>query len=141
MEAAMSRSGTTVLLATALTTAISLPLAAQQPRAGAGAPPGTTQSVPPGAGSVGADISDATVQKTGAALGQIAAIRQEFAPRIQAAPTPEQRQGLAEQASRAAAQAISAQGLSVDEYQRVIQLAEADQGLRERVLAAARAAR
>jgi hypothetical protein len=121
--------------------AISLPLAAQQPRAGAGAPLSPSGSVPPSDGRAGADIPNATVQKTGAALGQIAAIRQDYTQRIQAAPTPEERQGLAEQASRAAVHAINGQGLSVDEYNRVIQLAEADQGLRERVVAAAQAAR
>jgi hypothetical protein len=43
-----------------------------------------------------ADIPNGTVQKTGAALGQIATIRQDYTPRVQAAATPEERQGLVE---------------------------------------------
>jgi hypothetical protein len=129
----MTRSGTAVLLAAGLMTAISLPLSAQQPRGGAGAPPAN--------GGAAAQVPNATVQKTGAALGQIAAIRQDYSQRIQAAPTQEEKQGLADQARQAAVQAINGQGLSIDEYNRVIQLAQADQGLRQRLMAAAQGAR
>jgi Domain of unknown function (DUF4168) len=133
----MTRLSTATLLAAALSMGCTLPLAAQQqPRAGGATPPGTA-GAPPVAGST---ISDATIAKTGAALQQLSGIQRDYyAQRAQAAP--EQRQALEEQANRAARQAINGQGLSVDEFNRVMQLAQADDGVRQRVMAAANSAR
>lgn len=130
----MTGSKTTLLLATLLTAAMSWPLAAQTGGS-------TSPAAPPGTPRAAAEIPDATVQKTGAALRQVANIQEEFSQRIQTAPAPEQRQQLVDQANRSIIQAITGQGLSVDEYNRVIQLAQADPNLRQRVLAAAQAAR
>ncbi len=131
---------TTLLLATMLAAAVSWPVAAQQARSGSGTSPGAA-GAPPGTGGASAQVSDATVQKTGAALRQVAGIQQELSQRIQEAPSPEQRQSLVERASQAAVQAINNQGLSVDEYNRVIQLTQLDENLKQRVLAAAQAPR
>lgn len=116
------------LLAAAVATSVSLPLAAQTPRSG-GAPPAQ-------GGAATANIPEATVNKTGAALREVAQIRRDYSERAQQAPEA-QRQGLAEQASRAAADAITRQGITIDEYNRVIMAAQNDPSLRERVLAAA----
>lgn len=136
----MTRFKTTLLLATMLTTAMTWPLAAQQMRTREGVSPGAA-GTPPGTGRTSTNIPDATVQKTGAALRDVAGIQQEFSQRIEAAPAPEQRQRLVDQASQAAAQAINNRGLSVDEYNRVIQLTQTDPNLKQRVLAAAQTAR
>ncbi|MBX6740795.1 MAG: DUF4168 domain-containing protein [Acetobacteraceae bacterium] len=136
----MTRFKTTLLLATMLTTAMAGPLAAQQMRTREGASPGAT-GASPGTRGTSANIPDATVQKTGAALRDVAGIQEEFSQRVQAAPAPEQRQRLVDQASQAATRAINKHGLSVEEYNRVIQLTQTDPDLKERVLAAANAAR
>lgn len=101
----------------------------QQPQPGmppASPPSGTMAAVP-----------DDTVQKAGAALRQVVQIRKDYAQRIQAAKTQDQQQQLAQQATADALQAVQAQGLSPDEYNRVIRQARADPGLRKRLLTAA----
>jgi len=84
-----------------------------------------------------AGVSDATVGKAGAALRDVINVRENYDPRIQAAETPEQKRGLSEQASAEAVQAIQTHGLSVEEYSRVVRLAQADPQLRQRLLTAA----
>jgi hypothetical protein len=66
---------------------MALPAAAQQP---SGAPSGTVS---------GANVSDATVSKVGAAMRQVAQIEQIYSQRLQSANTPAQKQDISKQAS------------------------------------------
>ncbi len=127
----MTRPSLTLIAALAASLSLSLPLAAQTPRSGGAAPP-------PAAQGNAAEIPEATVNKAGAALREVAQIRRDYSERAQQAPEA-QRQGIADQASRAAAEAITRQGISIDEYNRVIMAAQNDPSLRARVLAAAQA--
>jgi hypothetical protein len=86
-----------------------------------------------------ASISDATVQKVGAALHDVAGIEQTYAQRMQSAQNADQRRSIAQQAHADAVQAVNARGLSVDQYDRVIRLAQADSSLKQRLLSAAQA--
>ena len=108
-----------------LATAMALPAAAQPP---SGAPSGAVTS---------ANISDTTVKKVGAALRQVAQVEQTYSQRLQSANTPEQKQDISKQANDAAATAITQQGLTIDQYKQVIQAAQSDPALKQRVLAAA----
>ena len=118
-----------VVPAALLATAMALPAAAQQP---SGAPSGAVS---------GANMSDATVKKVGAALRQVAQIEQTYSQRLQSANTPVQKQDISKQASNAAVTAITQQGLTIDQYNQVIQAAQSDPALKQRVLAAAGAGR
>jgi hypothetical protein len=111
-----------------LATAMALPAAAQPP---SGAPSGAVS---------GANMSDATVSKVGAALRQVAQIEQTYSQRLQSA-TPGQKQDISKQANDAAVTAITQQGLTIDQYKQVIQAAQSDPALKQRVLAAAGAGR
>lgn len=109
------------------------PIGAQQVAPGAG--PGAEQGA-----NAGAQVPEATIQRTGAALRDLSGIQARFSQRMQNAQ-PAERAAIAEEASGAAEAALAAQGLTMDEYNSVIRLAQADQGLRERLISAARGAR
>lgn len=85
-------------------------------------------------------VSDEVVTKVGAAAGKVAMIQQEFNARAEAGSGGDDRQELAAQAQRAAIDAISEEGITVDEYNTVLRAAEGDSDLEQRLLAAARQA-
>lgn len=120
----------TVLAALGLATA---PVGAQQQAA-----PGTSRAPEQGAAS-GGSVPDATVQRTGAALRDISGIQARFNQRIQGSQ-PAEHAAIEQEANSAAQAALAAQGLTIEEYSGVIRLAQADQGLRERLITAARGA-
>jgi hypothetical protein len=84
-----------------------------------------------------ADISDDIVSKVGTAAVRVVEIRQAFTPRLVAARSQAERDGLEEEATAALVEAISDQGLSVDEYNEVVAAAQADPDLEQRLLSAA----
>lgn len=118
----------------AILIAASLPAAAQ--------PTGTSRTptppATPNAGAAHTDVSDATVGKVGAALREVAQIKQSYAQRLQSAKTPTEQQDLSKQASGEATASIAHHGLTVDQYNQVIHAAQTDPALKQRVLAAAK---
>jgi len=85
-------------------------------------------------------VADEMVAKVGAAVGQVAMIRQEYIERVQTADTDDERDRLADKAQQAAVKAISDQGISVTEYNEVVTAAEGNPELEDRLIMAARAA-
>ena len=86
------------------------------------------------------EISDTLVQKVGVALGQITQIRETYAERFASLDSDDEKQAAETEAQTVMAEAISQQGLSVEQFNRVVTAAKADPDLEQRVLAAARAA-
>jgi hypothetical protein len=82
-------------------------------------------------------VSNDTLTKAGKALHEVAKIQENYEGRIEAAPTQEQKQGLSSQASAEAVQAINSKGISVQEYNRVIQIARANPTIKQKLLNAA----
>lgn len=109
------------------------PLGAQQ------ASPGT-QPMPGQGANGGAQVPEATVQRTGAAIRDLSGIQARFTQRMQNAQ-PSEHQAIAEEAHGAAEAALASRGLTLEEYNSVICFAQADQSLRERLISAARGAR
>lgn len=109
-----------------LSLVFALPAAAQQ------APP-----QPSGAPAPSGEMSDAMVNKVGSALRRVTTIRQDYEQRAKAANTQQQMQDLNDQAQQDMVKAIGEQGLTVQQYQRAIQMAQADPTLRQRVVTAA----
>jgi Domain of unknown function (DUF4168) len=97
------------------------------------APPGQSMSNP---GPAAAAPSDQTVRKAGAALRDVVGIKQAYGPRMQSA-SPDQQQQLAQQAEQEEVAAVRRHGLSVDQFNQVVQTARADPQVRSRLLAAA----
>ena len=130
-----------VATAALLVTTLAGPVAAQAP-GGPDTRPGTGSSAGPGTGGApgmsGTSVSPALVNKTGAALRQVTEIRQTFAPRVAAAKSDDEKQTLQQQAMDKAVQAINGQGLSVDQYNQVIRLAQSDPQLEQQLVAAAK---
>jgi hypothetical protein len=87
-----------------------------------------------------AGISDTVVQKVGAALGQITQIRQTYADRIASLDSSDEKQAVETEAQTVMVDAVSQQGLSVEQFNDVLTAAKADPDLEQRVLAAAKAA-
>ncbi|MBD0272412.1 MAG: DUF4168 domain-containing protein [Acetobacteraceae bacterium] len=133
MESAFGKALGAAVLVAALGLAAA-PLGAQQ------APPATTPMAEQGTQAGGAQVPEATVQRAGAAIRDLSGIQARYTQRMQGAQ-PAEHQAIAEEAAGAAEAALAAQGLTVDEYNSVIRLAQADQSLRERLISAARGAR
>lgn len=96
-------------------------------------PPGPTLTNP---GTATPAPSDATVREAGAALHDVAGIKQSYGTRMQSA-SPDQRQNLAQQAEQEEVAAVKRHGLSIDQFNQVVQTARADPAVRSRLLAAA----
>ena len=84
-------------------------------------------------------MSDAMVSKVGTALRHVALIRQQYSQRAQGAESQQQQQALSDQARNEMVKAIGDQGLSVQQYQQAIQLAQNDETLKRRLLSVAEA--
>jgi hypothetical protein len=126
----------TPALAAALAAGLVVPAFAQP--SGSGAPSGQAPQAQGAPIQQGA-VSDAMVHKVGAALRQTVTIRQKYAERAQSQPktSTQDQQALATAAESEMVQAISDQGLSVQQYNQVIQMAQADPALKQRLLSAA----
>ena len=97
--------------------------------------PAAAQSSAPGLNAQ--PLPDETIAKAGAALRQVAAIQNVYEPKLQAAGTPDERARVGNEEMDAAKKAVSDQGLTVDEYNNVMRLAQADPALSERLKRAA----
>ena len=85
-----------------------------------------------------ATISQDMVTRVGTAAGYAARIQQEYAMQAESETVADAREELASRARTAAEQAIDAQGITIQDYNRVLTAAETDEDLEERLLDAAR---
>jgi hypothetical protein len=85
-----------------------------------------------------APIPDGTIGKAGAALRDVAKLQEKYQGKMEQA-TPDQKQGLSEQANAEAVQAIQSHGLSVQEYSSVVRTAQNNPQVKQRLLKAANA--
>jgi predicted ATPase with chaperone activity len=80
-----------------------------------------------------APISDTKLDAAAAALQRVTTLRQSYQEKIDAAP-PEQQQRLANEGNDALKKAVTDQGLSLDEYNKILQVAQNDPGIRAKLL-------
>ena len=105
-----------------------------------GLAPGLAFAAPdqlPGNQAGPAAIPDGTIGKAGAALHDVAKLQEKYQGKMDSA-SPEQKQGLSEQANAEAVQAIQSHGLSVQEYSTVVRTAQNDPRIKQRLLDAAK---
>jgi Domain of unknown function (DUF4168) len=83
-------------------------------------------------------ISQDMVTRVGSAAGLVARIQEDYAMQAEAEPADDTRQVLADKARAAAERVISEHGISIQDYNTVLQAAETDQDLERRLIDAAR---
>lgn len=92
----------------------------------------------PGTATQAGPVSDVMVHRVGKAIRNVTVIRQQYTQQAQASKSPQARQTLDTQAQRDMAKAVTDQGLTLQQYDQVIQMAQADPTLRQRLLSVAR---
>jgi hypothetical protein len=114
---------------------LAAPAAFAQQMGGGSPSPGPAAPAPGGA-----NIPDATLQKAGGALHDVVQIQQNYSQKMQSA-SQNDKQGLADQAQAEAVKAVKNRGLTVEQYNQVIEQARADPGVKQRLIAAAQSAK
>jgi hypothetical protein len=84
--------------------------------------------------SPAASISDQKLDAAAAALEQVAAIQQAYRQRFDKATTPSDQERIVAEAKDALTKAVKDQGLSVEEYNSIIEIAQNDPEVRGKVL-------
>jgi len=79
-----------------------------------------------------ADISDQKLDAAAAAIERVASLKQDYQQRIDAA-APSDKERIANEAINALAKAITDQGLSVGEYDSILEVAQNDPEVREKI--------
>ena len=112
------------LAAAALMVALCAPADAQnQP-----VPPAPEQSTP------APDLSDQKLDATAAALVQVSSLLRDYQERLQQATQPADKQRIAEEGNSALKKAVEAQGLTIEEYNSIIVVAQNDPEVRNKIL-------
>ena len=86
------------------------------------------------AGVQAPEVNDAKLESVAKAYIQVVAIQEEYRPRIESAQSAEEAQQLQQEANQEMVEAIEAEdGVTVDEYNTIIQAAQMDEELRARL--------
>jgi len=78
------------------------------------------------------NIPDQKLDAAAAAMGRVAGLKQDYQQRI-AAASPDDKKRLLEEALDAMTKAVTDQGLSVQEYDSILKVAQNDPGVREKI--------
>ena len=78
------------------------------------------------------NIPDQKLDAAAAAIGRVANLKQDYQQRI-AAASPADKERLVDEALNAMKKAVTDQGLSVDEYDSILEVAQNDPGVREKI--------
>jgi hypothetical protein len=90
------------------------------------------QSPSPGFSNQSPDIPDQKLDAAAAAIKRVASLKQDYQQRI-AAAAPADKEGILNEAVHALAKAVTDQGLSVEEYDSILEVAQNDPGVREKI--------
>ena len=103
--------------------------------AGVFVPPANAQvqSPSPGLSEQAPNISDQKLDAAAAAIERVASLKQDYQQRITAAP-PAEKQRISDEALSAIAKAVVDQGLSIEEYISILDLAQSDPDVHEKIL-------
>jgi Spy/CpxP family protein refolding chaperone len=111
--------GAAAMIAAGLLTAPTANAQAQAPAAGQSNP---TQNIP-----------DQKLDATAAAMQQVASLRKQYRERLEGAPVAD-KDRIADEGNGALVRAVTDQGLSVDEYSTIVQIAQNDRAVRDNLL-------
>ena len=117
------------LAATALAAAALVPVSAAHAQAQS-----PSQSPSSGMSQPSANISDQKLDATAAAVEHVTILRKGYQQRMATAAAPADKQRLAGEANNALQKAITDQGLSVEEYNSILRVAQNDPAVRAKIL-------
>lgn len=122
----------TAFVAGASSLAIGLASLATLAHAQEAAPPVMEQQAPAAADP--ATLSEDKLRSFAIAFVEVSKVTQSYQPQFESAATPEDRERIQQEAGQQMVQAVdSAEGISVDEYNQIIQAAQADPELAQRL--------
>ncbi|MDE1904549.1 MAG: DUF4168 domain-containing protein [Alphaproteobacteria bacterium] len=101
--------------------------------AGAQTQPPSSTAAPAAAPAPKAQVSDQQITKAAVAMGKVMNIRQTYNQKLTQAK-PEDRGRIADESQAAMQKAVTDQGLSVEQYNAILQLAQNDPGVREKLM-------
>jgi Domain of unknown function (DUF4168) len=104
----------------------------QSPTPGVQSPTPGAQSPAPGASDKSANIPDQKLDAAAAAIEKVAVLKQDYQQRI-AAAAPADKERVLNEAVGALKKAVNDQGLSVEEYDSILEVAQNDPGVREKI--------
>jgi len=90
------------------------------------------QSPSPGLADQSPNISDQKLNAVATAIERVASLKQDYQQRI-AAAAPSDKERIANEAINALAKAVIDQGLSLEEYDSILQMAQNDPEVREKI--------
>jgi AmiR/NasT family two-component response regulator len=90
------------------------------------------QSPSPGLSDQSSNISDQKLDAVATAIERVASLKQDYQQRI-AAAAPSDKERIANEAINALAKAVIDQGLSLEEYDSILQMAQNDPEVREKI--------
>lgn len=90
------------------------------------------QSPSPGASTPPPNITEQKLDAAAAAIERVASLKQDYQQRIAAAP-PADKERILSEAIRALEKAVTDQGLSVEEYDSILEVAQNDPDIREKI--------
>ncbi len=90
-------------------------------------------SAKPGAAAPAASIPDHKLDAAAAAIQRVAKVSQDFQEQIAAAAPPE-KERIAKQANTEMVKAVTDQGLSVDEYNSIVDVAQKDPAVHDKII-------
>ena len=88
----------------------------------------------PGPSSPSASITDNKLDAAAAAMKSVSTVKEEYGRRIDQAPDDSEKSRLANEGGQALAKAVTDQGLSVAEYTEILQVAQNNTAVREKIL-------
>jgi hypothetical protein len=91
------------------------------------------QSPSPSPSDQSQNIPDQKLDAAAAALAQVSSVKENYQQRIEAA-APSDKQRIADEGNKALTEAVTGQGLSVEEYTSIIVVAQKDPEVREKIL-------
>jgi uncharacterized protein DUF4168 len=79
------------------------------------------------------DISDQKLDATAAAIVQVASVKQDYQQRVEAAPASD-KERIIDEAKTAIVKAVTDQGLSLQEYTSILQVAQNDTEVKDKIV-------
>jgi hypothetical protein len=99
---------------------------------------GQQRSPPPSGDQSNQNISEDKLNAAAAALAAVSRVHQDYQKRIAAAASPDDKKRIVEEANKALEKAITDKGLSIDEYNAIVDVAQNDPEFKAKLIQRAR---